>query len=379
MKKVNLQEALGVPSGIDEVAQKIYEKLISSLDKSYDDREESYEVKFKLGEKIGDLLIKSVKFKVNIVESDNPNYQKYITTEFATPATSESGPTEKLKIVNDFQNIRISTTVYVPQNWDFDELLNHLKNTKNKNIISISHELMHVYDSFKKGFDYAQQRASYNTAQNLSFGIKPIDQFLFLLYFTHSIENVTRPSELTTAIKLGEIDQKNFLNFLRNQEIYQYFQKAKNFSYENLREELTNYIEDIDELGEEINHPMGSNDEEKIDEILRLVRINLTNGKLENYAKLMTENMFEQMFGLQGEKAEKFRKYVTKINKFEDNESFFKNEEKLFQDVATKMIKKISKVYALIPEKSTQKSIKEWDLYHKIKGTKKNIKTKLNF
>jgi hypothetical protein len=184
---------------------------------------------------------------------------------------------------------------------------------------------------------------------------------------------------LTAAIKLGEIDQKNFLNFLRNQEIYQYFQKAKNFSYENLREELTNYIEDIDELGEEINHPMGSNDEEKIDEILRLVRINLTNGKLENYAKLMTENMFEQMFGLQGEKAEKYRKYITKINKFEDNESFFKNEEKLFKDVATKMIKKISKVYALIPEKSTQKSIKEWDLYHKIKGTKKNIKTKFNF
>ena len=52
-------------------------------------------------------------------------------------------------------------------------------------------------------------------------------------------------------------------------------------------------------------------------------------------------------------------------------------EEKTFNRIGTKMIKKISKLYAMT--KTENKSIKEWDLYHEINKTKENLKTEIKF
>ena len=81
------------------------------------------------------------------------------------------------------------------------------------------------------------------------------------------------------------------------------------------------------------------------------------------------------MFGFTGKKDEFFKKYLQRLEKYYgDFEKYFKYEEKMFNFVATKMIKKISKVYSMA-KNDTNESIIDWELWHKVKGTNSNIVT----
>jgi hypothetical protein len=372
IKKI-LLERLGVPEGITETAEKLYEDFMKDLEKSnYNENKNEYEFYFNVDYKISDLDIDSVKVIFQINKWNDSSKKDYVILGFATPFESASeNDSEKLTILSSFDKFIIKFKFLVPQDWKFEGLINLLKKDRSSIINSFSHELMHAYDSYKSGYDDATERAGYEAVQNISFGVEPIDKFLHLLYFTHAAENVVRPTEIATAIKLGNVSQKNFLDFLKNNETYKMLDEARNFSYEKLRNELKKFIPDIDRLGQKMNHNMGSNDEEKIDEILRIVYVNLINNKGESYINLMTSNIIEKMLGLQGEKQMKLMKFLKKIQKFNNVKDFFKNEEKLFKFVANNMIKKISKLYDMT--KSDNKSIKDWNLYHKVKKTDQNL------
>ena len=374
-----LLERLGVPEGILETAEKLYEDIIRNLDQNtFDESEKEYEFEFTVNYKISDLEIDSVKVYFEINKWNDPSKKDYVIMGFSTPFQSVSrNDSEKLTIVSSFDEFIIKFRFLVPQDWKFEELVNLFKKDKSDIINSLSHELMHSYGFYKLGYDDAPERADYEASQSVSFGIEPIDKFLHLLYFTHAVENVVRPTEIAMAIKLGNISQKNFLNFLKDNETYKMLDEARNFSYEKLRNELKNFIPKIDKIGKKMNHNMGSNDEEKIDEILRIVYVNLINNKAQSYVNLMTSDIIEKMLGLQGKKEKNFKKFLRKIQKFNNPKDFFKNEEKLFKFVATNMIKKISKLYDMT--KSENKSIKNWDLYHKVNNTDKNLTTEIKF
>jgi len=374
-----LLERLGVPEGILETAEKLYEDIIRNLDQNtFDESEKEYEFEFTVNYKISDLEIDSVKVYFEINKWNDPSKKDYVIMGFSTPFQSVSrNDSEKLTIVSSFDEFIIKFRFLVPQDWKFEELVNLIKKDKSDIINSLSHELMHAYGFYKLGYDDAPERADYEASQSVSFGIEPIDKFLHLLYFTHAVENVVRPTEIAMAIKLGNVSQKNFLNFLKDNETYKMLDEARNFSYEKLRNELKNFIPKIDKIGKKMNHNMGSNDEEKIDEILRIVYVNLINNKAQSYVNLMTSDILEKMLGLQGKKEKNFKKFLRKIQKFNNPKDFFKNEEKLFKFVATNMIKKISKLYDMT--KSENKSIKNWDLYHKVNNTDKNLTTEIKF
>jgi hypothetical protein len=374
-----LLERLGVPEGILETAEKLYDDIIRELDQNtFDENEKEYEFDFNVNYKISDLDIDSVKVYFEINKWNNTSKKDYVILGFATPFESVAdSDNEKLKIISTFDEFIIKFKFLVPQDWQFEELVNLIKKDKLDILNSLSHELMHAYDSHKSGYDDASERANYQAAQSVSFGIEPIDKFLHLLYFTHAAENVVRPTEIAMAIKSGKVSQKNFLNFLKDNSTYKMLDEARNFSYEKLKNELKDFIPDIDRIGQKMNHDMGSNDEEKIDEILRIVYVNLINNKAQSYVDLMTSNIIEKMLGLQGKKGEYFQKFLKKIQKFNNTKDFFVNEEKLFKFVANNMIKKISKLYDMT--KSDNKSIKDWDLYHKVNNTDKNLTTKIKF
>jgi len=92
------------------------------------------------------------------------------------------------------------------------------------------------------------------------------------------------------------------------------------------------------------------------------------------------------LFGNSKSKQHKFLvKYVKSLNKFDNYKDFFIHEFEQFKNVSEEMMKKISKLYAMakddenisnvltkINAKSTNESIKDWDLYHEIK-TKQTI------
>ena len=374
-----LLERLGVPEGILETAEKLYDDIIRELDRNtFDENEVKYEFNFTANYKISDLDIDFVKVYFEINKWNDSSKKDYVILGFATPFESTSyNDSEKLTIVSSFDEFIIKFKFLVPQDWKFEELVNLIKKDKSDILNSLSHELMHAYDSHKSGYDDASERATYQAAQSISFGIEPIDKFLHLLYFTHAAENVVRPTEIAMAIKSGKVSQKNFLNFLKDNTTYKMLDEARNFSYEKLRKELKDFIPNIDKIGKKMNHNMGSNDEEKIDEILRIVYVNLINNKAQSYVDLMTSNIIEKMLGLQGKKGEYFQKFLKKIQKFNNTKDFFVNEEKLFKFVANNMIKKISKLYDMT--KSDNKSIKDWNLYHKVKKTDNNLDTKINF
>lgn len=374
-----ISEALGVPEGILETSENLYDEFMKEFLSSYDEADDDgYEVDFYCDYKIGDLEINEASINIEIVTWKKPDRTEYTILGYATPLeTSAKDSSGKLEIVSDFDKIKINIKILVPIDWTFEKLVERIYEERDDIVESFSHELMHVYENYNKGYDSAYERAEYNAYSNLSFGIPPIDQFLHSLYFTTAIENVVRPTEVAMAIKNGKVNQKTFLKFLLNHETYKMLDKARNFSYEKLRTDLKNYTDKIDEVGKHINHDMGSNDDEKIDEILRLVYVNLINKKGETYIDIMTSNIMEEMFGLHGEKKEKLKKFIKKINKFDNPKDFFENEEKLFKFVATKMIKKISKLYAML--KPEDKSIKEWDLYHEVYETNSNLDTEIKF
>ena len=101
------------------------------------------------------------------------------------------------------------------------DIKEYLKKEKNEIISSITHELKHKYDDYKKPKNSLTARGEYSAYTNRGFGdIDPINKFLHHLYFTHSIENLVRPSELAGSIQSGEISKKDFYNFLMDNRIY---------------------------------------------------------------------------------------------------------------------------------------------------------------
>ena len=127
--------------------------------------------------------------------------------------------------------------------------------------------------------------------------------------------------------------------------------------------------------------PKENSPEENIKIVLELVYINLSGlkvGFFENMVfsaeELMFSKMgpFSQLFGGKEpteDKSKVLKKYKNHVTKYTDREmDFFKDECERFNYVATNLIKRISKVYSLIPDEKeqTNESILDWDLHQKL-------------
>jgi hypothetical protein len=151
-----------------------------------------------------------------------------------------------------------------------------------------------------------------------------------------------------------------------------------NFTYEKLKSELKNYIPQIDGVLNRFTNETFDTDEEKIDEILRIVYVNLVNNTLNTTKSIMSNNFFEGLMGFQGKKNEVFRKIVNYVMRFENNEKkFYLYEEKKFKHISGIMMKKLSKLYSMAQDEKS--SIKNWDLHHKINRTNENIQSEYKF
>jgi hypothetical protein len=192
------------------------------------------------------------------------------------------------------------------------------------------------------------------------------------------VENLVRPTEFASLMKTHDIDKKTFYDFLTNSKMYTMMKDINNFTYEGLRSDLKNYIPEIDRVLNNVTDKTFNSDEEKIDEILRLVYINLVNNTLDMTKSLMTNNFFEDMMGFRGEKDVLFKKIVKSVIKFESNiKNFYLYEEQKFKYISGIMMKKLSKLYSMA--KDEKSSIQNWDLHHKINRTNENIKADYKF
>jgi hypothetical protein len=153
----------------------------------------------------------------------------------------------------------------------------------------------------------------------------------------------------------------------------------------------------IDHIGED---PSEMTLDEKINRVLEVAYIDLVNNRMEIFVQMTNHHMDDMLkFGGQLgllpshlekdvkklEKTDEIRqKFLSYVMKYEKNPTkFFEDEIENFQYIANKMIKKISKVYALAKDdKPVSESIINWELYQKVKEQKEGkikINTKYKF
>ena len=370
-----IKEEVGVPSNIVNVANQIFNHVIENISDT-DTVEEINKVKFYYEGKfsIGDLKFKMIEYM----------FQFYIGNDYeigiagmATGGGFKVTKKFKIKSTLDKNDFHIEFVMTAPPETTGKDIKDYMKKEKIQFISSITHELKHKYDDFKKPKTSLTSRGEYVAITNNNFdNITPINRFIRNLYFTHTIENLVRPSELAGAIDAGEITKKGFYKFLTNNRVFKSLKEIQEFTYEGFREQLKNDIDKIktsfDNNGVDYE---GLSDDEIVDKVLELLLLNLREWKMETVRGFLINNPLENLFGFRGAKGEFFNNYLRKLSKYGgDFEKYFKYEEKMFNFVATKMIKKISKVYSMV-KNDTNESIIDWELWHKVKGTNSNIVT----
>jgi hypothetical protein len=236
-----------------------------------------------------------------------------------------------------------------------------------------------------KGITKGIQYAYY---QGVNFGSK-ISKFTHLLYYTTSIENVVRPTEVYQSILDKGITKDQFEEFLQENKVIKTLKEAKAFSLEKFKGELES-DEQVNKIVENAKNSGYKSIGSVSDDALNLLFMNLVNvalgeGKkiidifVSQSQKVSTLDLFRRLIGLAGEAKEEdketleiadenFKKLVRGYIKYQNNPlKYFEKLEKMLNFTGDKMLRKIYKLYDMVPDvKSTRESIINWELYTKL-------------
>jgi len=370
-----INEAVGVPNNITNVAQTLYDKLIEKLDRvissGYDLNDlENETLTLGIDEKIEDIQIDSVDITF-----------KFIVHEEFTPLAYENKVLAKLNdddlsmVYKEFNNeIELRLIFEVSPETTVNDLKDYFVTEKNETISTLSHELKHTYDHSKRTKANLKRKAEYQVFSERGFGIKPVDRIMKSLYFISSIENLVRPSELYSRIQSSNVDREKFYEFFMNDSTVKQLISIRDYSFDSFMDEMREYISDCKDFLKKVGkYDDNMSEDEIIDRTLKLVFINLVNWKtdvLSNYLQIggMRDLMDSLLFGKSREK-EKINfllGYQQSLSRYENNPiEFYKDDISHASTVAGKMIKKLSKLFSLVNE-SNNDSIFDFEKYQKL-------------
>lgn len=346
-----LREELGVPKGLLDVSKTVFDDFknyfLSALDESQN--EYNFVVVPTKEAKIGDMTIDEVVFDIQIHEDNR--FDEVDVARMGVSFQARIEKTKKPKVVSkDYDGIvEFEIHFVTPEGWKEQDVIDYLQNNRSELLSSFSHELKHVYDGYKKPTSPLSERIDYETAKKLMEMFPPLRKFSFVLYYTHVIENLVRPTELASAIESNEITKQNFIEFIKNQKTYQYLTYGKNLTLESLKEKLMTKIPEIENLFDvaDVEYD-GMSDTEKVEKLLELYFMNMTNNKVEMFVDGLADDIFEKLFGFSGEKFATAEKYQNQFRKFIDTpEDFFKKEISEINKTSDKVLRKLLKLYAL--------------------------------
>jgi len=374
-----LTEALGVPENIVESAEKLYKNIKNYINNLEDPIEEEYEFTKSISLRISDLTIDEITMTLEFHETSQVDEVRYYSMAFSHQSKFDDS---SLKIIDKpfSGNVKLHINFAYPPGSTMDDIKKYFDTASNDLTSSLAHELKHSYDSFKKPHRTVKSMSDYVGYQKTNFPFKPISDFLFNLYFIHGIENLVRPSEVASLLKSSKITKNNFYNFITNNEVYMKLKNVYNFTYDNLVNELKNESENISHFLEHIGVDLESrNPDYLVNQLLKIVYVNIVNNKVRSAKNLMTSNIFEDLMGFIGNKDKLYDSIIKEATKFEGREiDYYKYQEKYFKFISSKMMKKISKLYDMADEDKS--SIKDWELHQKISGkTNEDIDTDYKF
>jgi hypothetical protein len=244
----------------------------------------------------------------------------------------------------------------------------------------LAHELGHSYNDFKKQYKSSKEIVRYAGISRTNFPFEPINEFLHKLYYIHQIENLVRPIEVASMMKSGEIDREGFAKFLTDNSTYKKLKEIEEFSFDKMKDELKSDSDRIRQFLENIGlkGTKKLSADKLVDELLRIVYVNLSNNTISSLQHVMSTNPIEQILGFREDKSKMFMDLAQFFSRFQDNyEAFYRYEEKNFKHTANKIKKKLLRLYDLA--KVNPSSIENWDLHHKINTKNVQYETEIRF
>ena len=397
-----ITEALGVPDSILEAAEVVYDLVAKDL-KSITTKDEKYsfsnDVDIELGGK-KKIKIRDFELVVNIEEYQSQIKGKPIIISMGMSQSFTFDRGVMMKKIVKSETAEMEITYGVGENWEPSDLYDVYVEDRSEHLGSIAHELKHKYDKQSKEFDLIGRDAEYRSTQSYgSFGIPIIDgTFMRYLYYTTIAENLVRATEVASQLKTNNITKSQFKDFISKNRVYKELVEIKNFTFKKFIQGLRNDMDGIDRVLNHINEdPSELTEGQKINRILELVYINLVNTKMSVFMDMtgsVGDNFRSLLRGLTGssigdeEEGIKMEKMISKfsnhISKYRGNTlQFFKDEIENFNYIATKMLKKIGKLYAMAKDDETvSESIINWDLHQQSmvkKYGKRKIETDYKF
>jgi hypothetical protein len=379
IKKI-LKEAVGVPSDIEKASENLYNDLINeirALDNSELEDIDLDNIKFMFINRDGrysfsDFKPKQIFIKINI--------GFYDSTEYTDPMIIGMAHSNQAKIDDDLRivskltdNVDLEISYVQPKTDNdvtTDKIINTLNNDKSEHISSLSHELKHAYDTIKKPEQTLKSRIKYGAYSGIRTNIRPLDEFMYNLYFIHDIENLVRPVEVyTDMIQNGVKTKQEFLDFFKNQKVLKTLKRISTYTFDELIDDLSKHESHIDDfLGVKLKLDIDGLDlEQKVLLTLEYFHKIIRNYLLSNYDNALIEKMsgmdriLSLVFGGGMALSERNKKLMSKLNndasKFDNNPlDFYDYEMKKSKMVADKMIKKLSKLFSLLNNTKTIKN-----------------------
>jgi hypothetical protein len=396
-----LNEALGVPDFILDAADMLYDVVENDI-RSINDIQDEYNFKGKINFELGDkkkIRINSYELNVKIEEMED---EEGVLDIISMGMGGRFGFDRDvyLKINEPSTTLNLDITFAVGDNWKPEELIAKMEEERDENVSALAHEIKHKYDKQAKEYSRMGPDAVYQaTQQKGNFAIPAIDRVFYrFMYYIHAIENLVRPTEVAYSMKRKNITKSQFKDFLEDNIVYKELLRIKNYTFDNFIQDLKQQEDRLDALLEHIGEdPSDMSIDEKINKVLELVYIDLVNNRMDLFMQMTQGPMDDFLtFGAQlgmippgsEEKMKQLqktneirRKFLSRTMRYEKNPiKFFEDEFEEFNYVANKMLKKISKLYAMAKDdEQVSESIINWDLHQQImekKYGKRKIETK---
>ena len=380
-----IKEAAGVPENILNEARVLYNIVKDKLKEiNSTDKEEYLFEDIKIDLTVSDVNFTHLNLIVRVDELEGYEGVEPVIAAMGVGNEFDFDEGILMQLNKETSTIDLHIHFVVPEGWEASDLYMVFIEEKIHNTSIMAHELMHRFRRTKKSKGLAGNTADYQTyaSGKLNFGIPVINEFMRYSYFIQNEENVVRPTEIASRMIQNGITKEKFYEFLMKDDVIKELKRIQNFSFEYLIQGLYNQMDKVFALLEHAGEkPKENSPEENIKIVLELVYINLSGlkvGFFENMVLSHEEQIFSkmgplsQLFGGKEpseNKVKLLKKYQNHVTKYANREiDFFKDECERFNYVSTKLMKRISKVYSLIPDEKeqTNESILNWDLHQKL-------------
>jgi hypothetical protein len=380
-----INEAVGVPENILNEGKKLFDIVKDKLKKiKSTGKEEYFFENIDIDLNVSDVNFTNLNLIVKVDELEDYDGVEPVIASMGVGNEFNFDEGIMMQINAETSTIDLFINFVVPEGWEPNDLYMVFIEQKIHNTSVMAHELMHRFRRSKKSKGLAGDTADYQAyaSGKLNFGIPVINEFMMYSYFIQNEENVVRPTEVASRMIQNGITKEKFYEFIMQDDTIKTLKKIQNFSFEYLIKGLYEQMDRVFALLEHAGeNPKENSPEENIKMVLELVYISLANLKMEFFEKFVMsreEMIFSQLghlsqlFGGKEPKEDKVKllnKYHSHVTKYANREmDFFKDECERFNYVATKLIKRISKVYSLIPDEKeqTNESILDWELHQKL-------------